>query len=429
MTQTLTATCPTCKAQISEDDRTCAHCGASVSVWTETPGRAPLILPGNTGLSADMFRGKVSPVRVLGGTAVGAAILVVALFMSRTPADEDEAPATPVPTRITSTVFADTTPLRDAIARQQQDVAPVTTVPAAATPPAPAPVEAAPAPVAPARVNPPPVAAAPVAAVPVVTPTPPAIDARTMNAVLRMLPVVSDTLRPGEQMQLRWAMRDRTTNRAVPVPMPVEFTSTNANVLFVERRTGAVTAVNPGTARIIADGGRAGQFSLTLVVRAVPQAPVVATRPTPAPVIPANTPPAVAPPVAPPVSAPPVAVATPAPAPTPAREERRAELPNSDEIRGVVDRFIGSVRSGSVRSFELNQFMADGDGHKVTLASGPSTVSSTLYNVRVTFEVRLSKYDAAGRPVTRLASVSMDLDKRDSGVSSSAVAIGALRRP
>ena len=425
MTQTLTATCPACSTQISEDDRTCAHCGAGVSVWAETPGRAPLILPGNTGLSADMFRGRVSLVRIAGGTVVGAALLGAVLLFTGEPADDEERESVAVRSSIPSTVFGDTTELhRSRIA--QRDSIKVATVPAtverAPVVPTPAPEEpVTPAPVTP---RPEPVAAAPAPAR-VVAATAPAPDPAAAAGVLRMLPVVSDTMRPGELLQLRWTVRNRATGR--PVPASVEFTSTNARVLFVDRRTGAVTAVNPGRASIIADAGRMGRFSLALTVRATPLVAVVATqRPAPA-VAPAM--PRTVTQTAPAITASPVSAPTVAPAVVTVREAPRPDLPSTDEIRSVVDRFVASVRSGGARSFELSQFLADGDGHKVSLASGPNTISSTLSNVRVTFEMRLSKYDAAGRPMTRMASVSMDIDKRDSGVSSSAVAIGALRRP
>ncbi|MCC7052139.1 MAG: hypothetical protein IT355_02660 [Gemmatimonadaceae bacterium] len=417
MSQTLTATCPACKAQISEDDLTCAHCGAGVNeAWPESTGRAPLILPGNTGLSADLFQGKVSPVRVIAGVAVGVAVLAGGLLLSSSLGDKEDDGEPAAVAVSAGSAFADSLPPDTATSPYARGAEPAVTVPAAAPAPRDSVVAAAtvvpePAPAPPAVAQP----STPLASDAPATPTPD--EPTAANAVLRLQPLVSDTLRPGELLQLRWAVRDRESGRTVRAP--VEFTSTNADVLFVDRRTGAITAVNPGRARIIADAGRLGQRSVTLTVFAPPQPVVVAPR-----VAPTRTATVAEPP--PSVAAAPVAIPTPPPA---AREPARPELPGSDDIRSVVDRFVASVRARNVRNFELMQFLADGADHRVTLASGPSTISSTAYAVRVTFEIRLSKYDAAGRPVSRVASVSMDVEKRESGVSSSALAIGALRRP
>ena len=104
-------------------------------------------------------------------------------------------------------------------------------------------------------------------------------------------------------------------------------------------------------------------------------------------------------------------------------------MPDADDVRTMVDRFIRDVRRDAVRNAELTQFMADGADHRVTLVSGPTIISTTTLGVRVTFDMRFTKFDSGGRPVTRVSSIAMDVDKRNGQPTSSAVAIGSPRRP
>jgi hypothetical protein len=232
-------------------------------------------------------------------------------------------------------------------------------------------------------------------------------------------------MKPGELLQLRWSMLDRTTGKAVPAP--VEFTSTDAAVATVDRRTGIVTARAPGRVSIIVDGRTAGESTIALVVRPAPKPAVVAaaaTEPQQARTESARSSSVLAPVTttvapAPAVTAP---VLTPAPA-------RRVELPGPADVRTAVDRFVSAVRRDGGEQVELMQFMADGAGHRVALVGAPVTIGSGSNNVRVTFELRLSKFDGGGRPVTRIAPITMDIEKHDMNVSPSSVDVGTLRKP
>jgi hypothetical protein len=251
-----------------------------------------------------------------------------------------------------------------------------------------------------------------------------------------MTPLVSDTLRPGELLQLRWTVIDRATAR--PVKADMEFTSTDASVASVDRRTGMVTARKPGRVRIIADPGAGGETAVALTVRPQPNvavslvpateslqarteaarsASVIATPPPPAP--------AVTPPASPAVTS---ASAT-TPAATPARDARRDETPSDADIKTAVDRVIGDVRRSGARNAQIMEFLADGDGHRVAMVGTASSSNAGNNALRVSFELRLTKFDGGGRPVARIVPVSLTLDKRDNAVTPSAVSIGALRRP
>ena len=102
---------------------------------------------------------------------------------------------------------------------------------------------------------------------------------------------------------------------------------------------------------------------------------------------------------------------------------------DADDVRSAVDRFVTQVRSGSVQNAGLVGFFSDGAAHRAVLAGAPVTSSADGNSVRASFEVRLTKFDAAGRPVTRIAPVSLDIGKRQGEVRTSAVSISALRKP
>jgi hypothetical protein len=247
--------------------------------------------------------------------------------------------------------------------------------------------------------------------------------------VLRLTPLVSNQMKPGEIVRLRGTVQDRATGRVLP--QGIEFTTVDPKVALVNSRTGEVTAMAPGRVRIIADGGPGGQQTVTLVVRQ-PTPPVVAVvtsqrpvasrvaAPTPLPTQPAPAPAPVR--VA---SVAPTASTTAAVAP----QAMRDLLPDAADLRTAADRVIAEVRTGGNRSGELSQFFTDGADHRVALLGAPSTISETDAGLRVRFEMRLTKYDGAGRPVTRVAPVMMEVARRGSAVSASAIAIGALRRP
>jgi len=198
----------------------------------------------------------------------------------------------------------------------------------------------------------------------------------------------------------------------------VEFTSSRQSIASVDSKTGLVVARNPGSTVIIIDGGSAGRITVRLIV-SVPQPSTEVASATPTPAVASRT--------TPPIASPVVSVS--APLAAPAAASPRTEMPDADDVRTMVDRFIRDVRRDAVRNAELTQFMADGADHRVTLVSGPAIISTTTLGVRVTFDVRLTKFDSGGRPVTRVSSIAMDVDRRNGQPTSSAVAIESPRRP
>ncbi len=445
MNSTLSATCPTCKAPVGDDDVTCSRCGADVNPFPDT-GRTPLILPGNPALSADLFRGKVRPVRIIVGSAVGFAALMGVVYFTT-----DDAPEPPAIEMVRAAQSA-----TDSAAAARTAAETATEV-ASADLPAPGVVESASArsastivPGIPASVPGAALGRASDAGIPPRTPAPQTVTPvgstrqMAMVPVLRMVPLVSESLRPGELIQLRGAVRDRATN--VAVPGSIEYTSTDASIATVDRRRGTVTGRKPGRVRIIADAGVAGQLALDLVVRSPePALPAVATRGTArtaaAPALvpqatttaaPVTARPTAAQPVVtaaeaqPRVTAPPVSVPAAAPA---VRETPRSELLDADDVKSAVDRFVGQVRRDGGGEVPLMEFMATGGGHRVQLVGAPTTISANANVVRVTFEMRMTKFDAGGRPLTRIAPISMDVEKSRNAVTASDVTVGTLRKP
>jgi hypothetical protein len=475
MPTTLSVTCPTCNANVNDDDRACSRCGADVAVWSDA-GRTPLILPGNPAFGEDMFRGKRgSMFRIAVGSAVGCAAVMGAWLLLRDdegppppaiallppqprvladseiikplpPIFADEARAAdtvkllppipavvPVPEPVVAAVVPPATVITPRAAppvitpRAAPVVAAAPTIttpartpattPAAVSPPVvrsePRTVAAATAPVSTARpTTAPPVTAPPLAATPV-----------RAIPVLRVSPLVSDSMRTGELLQLRWTVQDKSTGRALAAP--IEFTTTNSSIATVDRSRGIVTARAPGRVQIIADGGAAGWFSVNLTVRTT-QRLVVSTVPAETLTIGTEAARSTS------VAAPPARVTAPivsAPTPAPAREAARVDQLDADDVRTAVNRFVTQIRNGDTSNPGLVEFLGDGAGHRVTLVSPPATISASASVIRVTFEMRLTKFDGGGRPMTRVAPVSMDIEKRQGDVSTSDIAISPLRRP
>ncbi len=265
------------------------------------------------------------------------------------------------------------------------------------------------------------------------------------SPVLHMAPLVSSVLRAGENLRLRGAVQDRVTGRELATP--IRFSSSNPRLARVGSRTGVVRGLAPGKVKITADAGRAGRMAVDLAVvprgRPVviaPQTPKVVVpprapaptsarpvsatalpeRPAPAVIAPASTRPAISAPVSSLANAP----ATVAPAPL-----RDVQRPDANDVRTAADRFIADVKGGLRRNDELRQFFGDGAEHRAALLGAPGAITETATGVRATFEMRISKFDAAGRPLTRIAPVTIDIVKRDGALNTSAVAIGALRKP
>lgn len=209
--------------------------------------------------------------------------------------------------------------------------------------------------------------------------------------------------------------------------MSLEFTSADATIAQVDRRTGVVTAKAPGRVKIIADAGVAGTAAVDLWVRAAaPRAATVAAAPAESLQMRSEAARSVSTLVAPSAVRAPLVSAPPAAA---TRAMTRTDLLDADDVRSAVDRFVSQVRMGAVKNFELVSFFSDGAGHRVALAGSPATIGAGGNIVRVTFDVRLSKFDAVGRPLTRIAPISMDIEKRQGEVTSSAINISALRKP
>ena len=231
-------------------------------------------------------------------------------------------------------------------------------------------------------------------------------------------------------------MRDRSTGRELPGNL--EFTSTDPNVAAVDRLTGTVTARKPGRVRIIADAGAAGETEVNLVVKAkAPPPTLVAAATEPQEMrseaarsasVAAASPVAAAPIVNAPATTP-APVTAPAPVAASPLRDRRDESPSASDVRTAIDRLVGELRRGRANNLPLMEFLADGASHRITLLGTPSTIGASSNFARVSFELRMTKFDGGGRPVTRIAPVTMDVEKRDAVVTASEVSVGVLRKP
>lgn len=340
------------------------------------------------------------------------------------------------------------------------------TVVASATPTKPAPtavVSAVPAKIAPAKVTPTVVASA--APTPVAAPAEPPKPAAPVP-VLHLVPLVSHSLRTGEIVRIRGTIQDLTSGNALPTE--IRYTSADPRIARVDARTGEVTGVSAGRVRIVADAGNAGKQTIDLLVQAIPKpvAPTVAPTvvaaartPLPQPIValPTTVQRTAAKPTAAqiaaattqlradsaaarsaaaaravatrpvtPSSIAPVANTGSAISPQVLRDVVR---PDAGDTRDAASRIASELLSGSHRTTELTQFFTDGASHRVAIIGAPANVGETPTGVRVTFELRLTKFDAGGRPVTRIIPVQMDVAKREGNVSTTGVALGALRRP
>jgi len=489
MPSLLAATCAHCTAEIADDALSCASCGAAAVVTTLSE-QVPLILPGSPALSADLHRKKRSLIPAAGAGILAFVVAGIAIW-KMPEAGEDVLPrisaASGPRTAETNSSVRDADAaviardaereyaLADSLAAASRaeltnsNSSSATRSDSLATAPAGAPPEIARsrASASALPVSPPPGLPAPTVAS---RPAPPSADRtgamanaesgdRMRSPSLQVAPLVANSIRMGERVRLRWSIRTAPGSRT---PQRAEFTSADATIASVDPRSGVITARAPGRTWIIVDAGAAGRKVVTLDVRGPAASPVV-TIPSTARVVAGRavlvTPRSIAAqqvasssavqttaprPVAPATlrrdsAAARVASAVPAPsavasapAPTPAVPETEAaliDLPTATEVRGVAERFVASVRGGGVRNFDVVEFLENGADHRVTLASTPLTTSATAFSVRVTFAMRLTKYDGGGRPVTRIAPVTMDVDKRERVLRASAVTIGAMRRP
>ena len=284
--------------------------------------------------------------------------------------------------------------------------------------------------------------------------------------MLHLFPLVSHALHTGEIVRIRGTIQDLSSGAALP--NEIRYSSVDPRIARVDARTGEVIGVAEGRVRIVADGGSAGKQSIDLLVQAIPKpvAPTVAptvvaaartpsTQPTVA--LPTTVQRTAARPIAAqiatattqlradsaaarsaaaaravttrpvtPSSIAPVASTGSAISPQLLRDVVR---PDAGDTRDAASRIASELLSGSHRTTELTQFFTDGASHRVAIIGAPANVGETPTGVRVTFELRLSKYDAGGRPITRIVPVQMDVAKREGNVSTFGVALGALRRP
>ena len=438
MSSLLAATCPACKAEIADDARSCVHCGADVSVANGS-GRAVLVLPGSPALSADPHRQTRSMLPIVGAGVLVAFVAAIGLWSMSTATAESIVPATAPANPAPSMAIATSPPA------QPSDV-PTIAAPTIAAPTIAAPTIAA-----------------------LTTPrtvdrtdsrVPAALKNASRGSTLQVAPLVSNSVRMGERVRLRWSLRPPPDGRT---QQRVEFTSADATIASVDTRTGIITARAPGRARIIVDAGAAGMKVVTLQVRLPAAFPLVTIPPligidaaSAAAITPrvstrlqwvASSEPALAPEsrstrpgvlrrdsasaraatgVAVPSAA---ATRSAAPGVSSATDAPRGALPTFTDVRTAAEQLAGTMQRGGVRNADVMQFLDDGAEHRVTLVSTPVITSFSAYGVRVSFDLRLTKYAGGGRPVTRIVPVAMDVDKRDRTVKTSAVVIGSMRRP
>lgn len=440
MPVTRIASCPTCSATVDDDDRVCGQCGAVVREWPALE-RTPLILPGNPAFSEELPPTGVSPFKIAVASAVGSALLLGVLYFRA--GDEGARAETLEPPKAEVVASAPAPTVEPAPQSASTTLPPMDPIPSATG--APVNVAAAPAPSSAAVTSPAPVATEPALVVqsaaarnaatlrpeaPAPTPAAavaPAAPTPLPVPTLRMEPLDSRTIALGSTVRLRGRVQDATTGR--PLDGSIAYISSDPAIATVDSRTGTITARAVGRVNIIADAGRAGRAATEVVVRApsTPGAPAVAvempTSAQPTQVSSGATRPVAITSVAPMVTAPPTN------SPAAVRDARLAALPDAGDVRTAADRIVSDLRSGGPRTPELTAFFADGANHRVTMLSAPTPLSETSNSVRVRFEIRLTKFDAGGRPMTRVAPITMDVAKRDAAISTSAVAIGSLQKP
>ena len=248
----------------------------------------------------------------------------------------------------------------------------------------------------------------------------------------------------------------REVRVAAPVVEPQSFTDSIAPLVLAPTRV-AVAAVPDSVstlARVVADSASARNRVRVVTPRVaevavIPRRARIAVDTVPIATVTAAAPVAQRPVTPPPIVQAPVvresvsrpivvaeraAAAAAPPSPSPSappivNDSPLALRPDAGDVRTAVDRFVGALRSVSRTSFDLGEFFGDGEEHRVTLVRAPATLRETLRSVRVSFELRLSKVDAAGRRFTRLLPVSLDVTRSDGAVSTSAVEFGSLRKP
>jgi hypothetical protein len=101
------------------------------------------------------------------------------------------------------------------------------------------------------------------------------------------------------------------------------------------------------------------------------------------------------------------------------------ETPTAAEVRAQASRIATKQRMAST----FGDFLANSDDFSVSMVGGPTVTENTPGRARARFDVRITKFDAAGRRTSRLTTVSLDVTKQNGAVGTSAVSLGALREP
>jgi hypothetical protein len=101
------------------------------------------------------------------------------------------------------------------------------------------------------------------------------------------------------------------------------------------------------------------------------------------------------------------------------------EMPTPTEIRSQAQRIATRQRMASA----FTDFFAAGEDHDVAVATRPTIVDNSPDRTRARFDVRITRYDAAGRRTTRVSTVTMDVVKQNGVVTTPAVSVAPLREP
>ncbi len=205
------------------------------------------------------------------------------------------------------------------------------------------------------------------------TPSPNAAEptsATGASTALRFAPVPAKPLLVSESLQLR---------PVAPSGASIRYATSDRRVVRVDARSGLVTAVGPGRATIVADGGTFGRASIALLVQATD---VALSGTTSAPTVVAPAPPPAATPqsAAPGTPAPPANTAS-APTTTPAAASTasvsQAQL--ASEARATVESFAKAIESR-----DLGRVRAVYGGISSSYAADLASLFEASRSVRVT---------------------------------------------
>jgi len=104
-------------------------------------------------------------------------------------------------------------------------------------------------------------------------------------------------------------------------------------------------------------------------------------------------------------------------------------LPGAADAVAAAATLADAIRRGAVNDPALRVFVADGATHRATVVAEPVIIAQSASGVTIAFDVRMTKFDGGGRPVTRLASITMKLSRENGAVHASAPRVGDVRKP